>query len=161
MIWIAVAAATLLVVFLLRKRRLAIWFALAIAAIAAVVWFFTETDSRRQSDQKAAVTVSATADPAVCVDPTLPVAVTFSNGSDRMIRRLSFDLIGTPAGQTTVVYRGYLRDDQVIPPGETVTRCYALLFHAFAHPRPEIIDATKYDWSARITLLDFGEPITR
>ncbi|PYB69718.1 hypothetical protein [Rhizobium wuzhouense] len=156
MIWVA-AALALIAIFLLRKRVLAIGFAVAIAAIAGLIWFFTESDSRRQSNENAAVTVSAVGDPRICVDPALPVAVTFTNGADRAINRLSFDLIGMPQGKTAVVYRGFLRDDQLIAPGQTVTRCYALLFHGFSHPRPAIIDATKYDWNARITLLDFGQ----
>ncbi|MDH4440941.1 MAG: hypothetical protein QE284_11210 [Rhizobium sp.] len=154
MVWIA-AALALLALLLLRNRKLALGFATVIVLAAAVVWFFTEEDSQRQSNERAAVSVSAVADPKICVDPALPVAVTFTNSADRAVTRLSFDLIGMPQGQQTVVYRGYLRDEQIIPSGQTVTRCYALLFHGFAHPRPEIIDATKYQWNARITLLSF------
>ena len=159
MVWIA-AALALLALLLLRNRALAIGFAVVIVVAVGLVWFFTEEDSLRQSSETAAVSVSAAANPKVCVDPALPVAVTFTNSADRSVTRLSFDLIGMVSGQQAAAYRGYLRDEQVIPPGQTVTRCYALLFHGFAHPRPTIIDATKYQWSARISLLSFGNATT-
>lgn len=159
MVWIA-AALALLALLLLRNRKLALGLASVIVIAAGIVWFYAEEDSQRQSNEKAAVSVSAVADPKICVDPALPVAVTFANSADRAVTRLSFDLIGMPLGQQTVVYRGYLRDEQIITPGQTVTRCYALLFHGFAHPRPEIIDATKYQWNARITLLSFDNAPT-
>ncbi len=156
MVWIA-AALALLALLLLRNRRLALGFASVIVVAAGVVWFYAEEDSQRQSNETAAVSVSAVADPKICVDPALPVAVTFTNSADRAVTRLSFDLIGMPLGQQTIVYRGYLRDEQTILPGQTVTRCYQLLFHGFANPRPAIIDATKYQWNARITLLSFSD----
>lgn len=155
MVWIA-ALLALITILLLRNRILAIGLAVIIAIAATVVWFFTAENSARQSNEAAAVAVRAVADPTICVDPRLPVAVFFTNNADKAITRLSFDLIGMPRGQSTVAYRGYLRDDQIVASGQTVTRCYALLFHGFAHPRPAIVDATKYDWTARISLLEFG-----
>jgi hypothetical protein len=159
MVWL-IPALALLALLLLRNRTLALGFASVIVLAVGVVWFFTEEDSQRQSHEAAAVSVRAVADPNTCVDPALPIAVTFTNSADRAVTRLSFDLIGTVAGQQTIVYRGYLRDDQLIASGQTVTRCYALLFHGFSHPRPTIIDATKYQWSAWISLLEFGNATT-
>ncbi|KQW29440.1 hypothetical protein ASE36_13510 [Rhizobium sp. Root274] len=155
MVWVA-AALALVAILLLRNRLVAMGLAVLIAIALGIIWFFTEENSERERNEAAAISVQALADPKTCVDPALPVAVTFTNKADKAITRLSFDLIGMPRGQTTIAYRGYLRDDQIVPSGQTVTRCYALLFHGFAHPRPAIIDATKYDWNARISLLEFG-----
>lgn len=159
MAWIAAAAlAVLLAALFLKRRPLAILLAVAIALIAAVVWFFSDGQSRRQRNEVTAVTVQVDASDSTCTDTALPIAATFTNTSDQTVNRLSFDLVGRPLGKTTIAYRGFLRDEQVIAPGDTVTRCYELLFHGFAHPRPEIVDATKYEWSAHVTLVGFGRP---
>ncbi|MGL3606955.1 hypothetical protein ACSV9I_10605 [Rhizobium sp. G187] len=159
MVWIAAATiAVLLAALLLKRSPLAIGVAAVIAVIGAIVWFFSDGQSRLQRAEMTAVTVSVAANNKTCATPDRPIAATFTNTSDQTVNRLSFDLLGRPLGKTDIAYRGFLRDEQVIAPGDTVTRCYALLFHAFAHPRPEIIDATKYEWSAHVTLVGFGQP---
>lgn len=159
MIWIVAAALALLLIELfLRRRPWAIALSAMIAAIGIIVWIFSDSQSRQQRDAVSAVTVNVSADGRTCVDSALPVAAVISNGSGNTVSRLSFDLIGRQQGKSTIAYRGYLRHEQIIAPGATITRCYPLLYHGFAHPRPQIIDATKYEWSAHVSLVSFGEP---
>ncbi len=84
MVWIA-ALLALITILLLRHRILAIGLAVIIAIAATVVWFFTAENSARQSNEAAAVAVRAVADPTICVDPGLPVAVVFTNNADKRL----------------------------------------------------------------------------
>ena len=157
MAFIVVAALVLLLIeLLLRKRPWAIALAAAIAAVGAVVWIFSEYQSRSQRNAVSAVTVEVGADGRTCVDPALPLAATFTNNSGSSVNRLAFDLIGREPGRTKVVYRGTLRHDRALGPGETFTRCYPLLHHGFAHPRPQIVDATAYEWTGHVSFVGFG-----
>ena len=154
MVWLAVAVLGIALLYPF-NRRLSLIVALPLAGTVGLLWILSGQVSERRSDEKLRVTITAEADPGICVDNRMPVAVTVTNGADSAIRRFSFDLFGMARGRSDTAYRGYLRSDQVVLAGEQVTRCYALLSHGFAHPRPVVIDATKYDWTAKITLVDF------
>jgi hypothetical protein len=153
---ITAAVALLLIELFLRRRPWAIALTTLVAVIATVVWLFSADQSRQQQNAVSAVTVTVAADATVCVDPQLPVAATLTNDSGQTVNRLSFDLIGREPGKPSIAYRGTLRHDRALGPGETMTRCYALLYHGFAHPRPQIVDATKYEWTTHVSLVGFG-----
>ncbi len=128
MAFIATAALTLLLIELfLRRRPWAIALAAGIAAIATAVWIFSEVQSTSQTNAVSAVTVTVKADGAACLDPALPVAAILTNNSSSSVNRLAFDLIGREPGRTKIIYRGTLRHERTLAPGETITRCYALL----------------------------------
>jgi hypothetical protein len=153
---IAAAVALLLIELFLRRRPWAIALTGLIAAGGTVVWIYSDYQSRSQRGAVASVTVTVPADAKTCIDPARPLAATFTNASDAMVNRVAFDLIGHQAQRNGIAYRGTLRHQQVLAPGESMTRCFPLLYHGFAHPRPEIIDATKYEWTAHVTLVGFG-----
>lgn len=153
---IAAALAFLLIELFLRRRPWAMGLSAMIAALATAVWLFSDDQSRRQQNAFSAVTVTLAADPKICVDPKLPLAATIANNADETVNRLSFDVIGRLPGRSSVAYRGTLSHDRALAPGQTLTRCYALLYHGFAHPRPQIIDATKYEWTGHVTIAGFG-----
>ena len=153
---IAAAVALLLIELFLRRRPWALALTAMIAAVGTVVWIFSDYQSRSQKSAVAAVTVDVAADGNVCIDPALPLAATLTNASSTMVNRIAFDLIGRQAERPGIAYRGTLRHQQVLAPGESMTRCFPLLYHGFAHPRPQIIDATKYEWTAHVTLVGFG-----
>jgi len=159
---VTAAVALLLIELFLRRRPWALALTAAIAVIATIVWLFSDGQSRQQQNAVSAVTVTVAADASICVDPALPISATLANNSDAMVNRLSFDLVGREEGRTAIAYRGTLRHDRALAPGETLTRCYALLYHGFSHPRPQIIDATKYQWTAHVSLVGFGNaPVER
>ena len=156
--FIITAAITLLLIELfLRRRPWAIALAAGTAVIATAVWIFSDYQSRSQRNAASSVTVAVASDGTTCVDPALPVAATLTNESGVAVNRLAFDLIGREPGRTKILYRGTLRHDRPLASGETIVRCYALLYHGFSHPRPEIVDATKYEWTAHVSFVGFGE----
>lgn len=154
---IVAALALLLVELFLRRRPWAMALAAAIAAIGTVVWIFSDYQSRSQRSATSSVTVKVEGNGTTCVDPDLPIAATLSNDSTRGVNRLAFDLFGREPGRSKILYRGTLRHDRPLAPGQTVVRCYALLYHGFAHPRPQIVDATKYEWTAHVSFVGFGQ----
>jgi hypothetical protein len=153
---VTAAVALLLIELFLRRRPWALALTTVIAVIGAIVWLFSDNQSRQQRNAVSAVTVSVAADASVCTDPALPISVVLANKSSATVNRLSFDIIGREEGRTAIAYRGTLRHDGALAPGETLTRCYALLYHGFSHPRPQIVDATKYAWTAHVSLVGFG-----
>jgi hypothetical protein len=156
--FIITAAITLLLIELfLRRRPWAIALAAGTAVIATAVWIFSDYQSRSQTNAAAAVTVTVGTNAATCVDPALPVAATLTNNSGTSVNRLAFELFGREPGRSKILYRGTLRHDQALAAGDTITRCYPLLIHGFAHPRPQIIDATKYEWTTHVSFVGFGE----
>jgi hypothetical protein len=155
---VAAAISLLLVELYLRRRPWAIVLSALLALIATVIWIFSADQSRQQQNAVSAVEVTVAADSNLCVDPTQPIATTLTNNGDQTANRLSFDIIGREPGKSKVAYRGTLRHVRALFPGETVIRCDQLLYHGFAHPRPEVIDATKYEWTAHVTLVGFGDP---
>jgi 4-amino-4-deoxy-L-arabinose transferase-like glycosyltransferase len=154
---VTAAIALLLIELFLRRRPWAIALTAFVAVVGTAVWLFSADQSRQQQNAVSAVTVTVAADPTVCADPQLPIAATLTNASGQAVNRLSFDLIGREPDETRIAYRGTLRHNGPLAPDETMTRCYALLFHGFAHPRPQIVDATKYEWTAHVSLVGFGE----
>ncbi len=150
------AIVLLLIELFLRRRPWAIALTSLIALAGAAIWLFSEDQSRRQQNAVAAVTVTVAGDASVCVDPQLPIAAVIKNNADQMVNRLAFDLFGREAGESSIAYRGTLRHERALAPGETITRCYALLYHGFSHPRPQIVDATKYEWTANVSFVGFG-----
>lgn len=156
--FIITAAITLLLIELfLRRRPWAIALATGTAVIATAVWIFSDYQSRSQRGAVAAVTVSVAAGSMTCVDRALPIAATITNNSAAAVNRLAFELFGREPGRTKILYRGTLRHDRPLASGDSITRCYALLHHGFAHPRPQIIDATKYEWTTHVSFVGFGE----
>jgi hypothetical protein len=154
---VAAAIALLLIELFLRRRPWALALTSLIAAVGIAIWIYSEQQSRGQMSAVAALTVTVSGNAKRCVDPTLPLEATFKNASDAVVNRIAFDLIGRQTGREDIAYRGTLRHEQVLGPGESMTRCFPLLYHGFAHPRPQIIDATKYEWTAHVTLVDFGD----
>lgn len=150
------AVVLLLIELFLRRRPWAIVLTGVIALAATSIWVFSENQSQRQQNAVAAVTVTVAADASTCVDPQLPIAATIKNNGDQMVNRLAFELFGREAGRTKILYRGTLRYDRPLASGESVTRCYALLQYGFAHPRPQIVDATKYEWTTHVSMVGFG-----
>lgn len=158
MIFVVTAAIVLLLIELyLRRRPWAMVLAAGIAVIGSVIWFVTEQHSRAERSAVSSVTITVAADAATCTGPALPLAAKLTNGSDASVNRLAFDVIGREPGRTRVAYRGTLRHDRALAPGESIARCYPLLVHGFAHPRPQIIDATKYEWTAHVSFVGFGQ----
>jgi hypothetical protein len=157
---VTAAIALLLIELFLRRRPWAIALTAVIAAVGTVIWIFSDYQSRNQRSAVSAVTVDVGADGKTCLDPALPLAATITNSSDATVNRLAFDLIGRQAERADIAYRGTLRHEQVLAPGESLTRCFPLLYHGFSHPRPQIIDATKYAWTAHVTLVGFGNAPT-
>lgn len=153
---VTAAVALLLIELYLRRRPWAIALSGVIAVVGTVIWIFSDDQSRSQRSAVSAVTVNVGADGDTCLDPALPLAATLTNSSGDLVNRIAFDLIGQQAERAGTAYRGTLRHDQVLAPGESITRCFPLLYHGFAHPRPQIIDATKYEWTAHVTLVGFG-----
>lgn len=153
---VTAAIVLLLVELFLRRRPWALALTSAIALVGAAIWMFSDGQSRRQQNAFAAVTVTLAADPKTCVDPQLPLAATLANNADETVNRLSFDVVGREPGRSSIAYRGTLRHERAIAPGAAITRCYALLYHGFSHPRPQIIDATKYEWTAHVSIVGFG-----
>ncbi|WP_185808716.1 hypothetical protein [Rhizobium sp. AQ_MP] len=153
---ITAAIALLLIELFLRRRPWAVALAAGTAVIATAVWIFSDYQSRSQRGAAAAVTASVVADAATCVDPALPVAATLSNNSGSAVNRLAFELFGREPGRSKILYRGTLRHDRPLASGESITRCYPLLRHGFSHPRPQIIDATKYEWTTHVSFVGFG-----
>ena len=153
---VTASVALLLIELFLRRRPWAIALTSLVALIGVVVWLFSYGQSRQQQNAVSAVTVTVAADATVCVNPQLPIAATLTNASGQMVNRMSFDLVGREKGQDRIAYRGTLREDRPLAPDAAITQCYALLYHGFAHPRPQIIDATKYDWTSHVSLVGFG-----
>ena len=128
---IVAALALLLVELFLRRRPWAMALAAAIAAIGTVVWIFSDYQSRSQRSAASSVTVTVEGNGTTCVDPDLPIAATLTNDSTRGVNRLAFDLFGREPGRSKILYRGTLRHDRPLAPGETVVAISAEL-------RPEL-----------------------
>ncbi|MFN3507313.1 MAG: hypothetical protein ACK4ZU_07545 [Allorhizobium sp.] len=153
---VTAAVALLLIELYLRRRPWAIALTGVIAVVGTIIWIFSDHQSRSQRSAVASVTVTVETDGTTCTDPALPLPATLTNSSSDTVNRIAFDLIGRQAERPGIAYRGILRHDQVLRPGESMTRCFPLLYHGFTHPRPQIIDATKYEWTAQVTLVGFG-----
>lgn len=156
MAW-AAAVAILLVGLLFIFNRRAAYPALALVAIIGItVAVATALQPSTRQNTKEAVTTKVSLDAAACPDPSKPIAIEFLNGNDAAVQRLSFSLLGRIKGHSSVAYRGFLRDDKIIAPGQTSMTCYGLLPLGFAPPRPAAITPGDYDWSVDISLVDFS-----
>jgi len=155
MAW-ATAIAILVFLFLLH-RRLA-YFALALAlAVGTMLWFTTEKEAGRRTAEKQAISARAGLDADACPDPVRPIMVEFTNGSDRAVERLSFNLTAKLKGHSTIGYRAFLRNDSIMEPGQSSVTCYATLPHGFSSPRPQTINLDDYEWSVDISLATFSD----
>lgn len=154
---LAAAVAILLVGLLFLFNRRAAYPALALVAIIGVtVAVATALQPSTRQNTKEAVTAKASVDPAVCPDGSKPVAIEFLNGNKTPVQRVSFSLLGRVEGHSSIAYRGFLRDDKIIAPGQVSVTCYGLLPLGFAPPRPATIKPDDYDWSVNISLVDFS-----
>lgn len=156
MVW-AVAAAIALVAVLFLLNRIAAYVVLVAAiVIGGVLWFVTDREDRERTLRKQAVVARAAIDALTCPDPARPVMVEFSNGNDRPVERLSFDLTARVKGHSSISYRAFLRSDRIIQPGETVAVCFAILPRGFFGPQPETLDFGDYEWMVDISLVTFA-----
>lgn len=154
---LAAAVAILLVGLLFLFNRRAAYSALALVAIIGItVAVATALQPSTRQNSKEAVTAKVSVDPVNCTDATQPIAVEFLNGNDAPVQRLSFSLLGRVKGHSSVAYRGFLRDDTIIEPGQAAVTCHGLLPLGFAPPRPATIIPEDYDWSVDISLVDFS-----
>lgn len=156
MAW-AAAIAILSVGLLFIFNRRAAYPALALVAIVGIiVAVATALQPSARENTKDAVTAVVSIDPAACTDPAKPVAIEFRNDNGTAVQRLSFSLLGRVEGHSSIAYRGFLRDDKIIEPGQTSVTCYGLLPLGFVPPRPETINPEAYEWSVDISLVDFA-----
>jgi xanthosine utilization system XapX-like protein len=154
---LAAAVAILLVGLLFLFNRRAAYPALALVAIIGMtVAVATALQPSTRQNSKEAVTAKVAADPVACTDPSKPMAIEFLNGNQASVQRVSFSLIGRVKGHSSVAYRGFLRDDTIIAPGQAAVTCHGLLPLGFAPPRPATITPEDYDWSVDISLVDFS-----
>ncbi|MCK8779549.1 hypothetical protein M0654_06070 [Rhizobium sp. NTR19] len=155
MAWVAAIAVLVIGLSFLLNRRLG-YILLAAAFVAGCgLWWYSSQQAEKSGQVKDAVAAEASADAASCPDPAAPILVQFSNGNRRAIARISFSLTGRLKGHSSVAYRGYLRGDKIIQPGQTSQTCFGLLPHGFAAPRPETVVVGDYDWVVDISLVDF------
>ncbi len=154
---LAAAVAILLIGLLFLFNRRAAYPALALVAIIGItVAIATALQPSTRQNTKEAVTAKVSVDPVACPDPSKPVAIEFLNGNDAAVQRVSFSLLGRMTGHSSVAYRGFLRDDTIIEPGQVTVTCQGLLPLGFAPPRPATINPEDYDWSVDISLVDFS-----
>lgn len=154
---LAAAVAILLVGLLFIFNRRAAYSALALVAIIGVtVAVATALQPSTRHNTREAVTAKASVDPITCTDPSKPVAIEFLNGNDASVQRLSFSLLGRVKGHSSVAYRGFVRDDTIIEPSQTVVTCHGLLPLGFTSPRPATIIPEDYNWFVDISLVDFS-----
>lgn len=137
-------------------RRIGYGLAALAAIVAAIVLIPTVFDHGQRGSRTEAIIASVTLDAQACPDPALPILIELKNGNDRAVQRLSFTLFGMLKGQATVSYRAFLREDRVLPAGQTARACHGLLPHGFAPPRPQTIIPGNYDWSVDLSLVDFA-----
>lgn len=154
MAW-AIAIAVLIFLFLLHRRLAYLVMVLALA-VGTVLWFTTEKETKIQTARKDAVSARVAIDAEACPDPGQPIMVEFSNGNDRAVERLSFDLTAREKGQSPIRYRAFLRNDRILEPGQALVTCYGILPHGFLSPRPQTIDLHAYEWAAEISLVSFS-----
>lgn len=156
MAW-AAAVAILLVGLLFLFNRRAAYPALALVAIIGItVALAIALQPSTRENTKDAITAKVSIDPAACTDPSKQLAVEFLNGNNTAVQRVSFSLIGRLKGHSSIAYRGFLRDDTIIAPGQASVTCQGLLPLGFAPPRPARINTEDYDWSVDISLVDFS-----
>ncbi len=154
---LASAVAVLLVGLLFLFNRRAAYPALALVAIIGIiVAVATALQPSTRESTKEAVTAKATLDPLACPDPSRSIAIEFVNGNDAAVQRVSFSLLGRVKGHSSIAYRGFLRDDTIIAPGQASVTCYGLLPLGFVPPRPATITPEDYEWSVDISLVDFS-----
>jgi len=156
MAW-AAAVAILLVGLLFLFNRRAAYPALALVAIIGVtVAVATALQPSSRQNTKEAVTVKASVDPLACQDPSNPISIEFVNANNTAVQRVSFSLLGRVKGHSSIAYRGFLRDDKIIAPGQSSVSCHGLLPLGFVPPRPAMIVPQDYEWSVDISLVDFS-----
>jgi hypothetical protein len=154
---LAAAVAILLVGLLFLFNRRAAYPALGLVAIIGItVAIATALQPSTRQNTREAVTAKVSVDPANCSDPSKPIAIEFLNGNQAAVQRVSFSLLGRVKGHSSVAYRGFLRDDTIIEPGQAALTCHGLLPLGFAPPRPATITPEDYDWSVDISLVDFS-----
>jgi hypothetical protein len=156
MAWTSVIAFLVIGLAFRIDRRIGYGLSALAAVAAAIVLVPTVSDNAQRSGRTQAIAASATLDAKACRDPTMPILIELKNGNDRAVRRISFTLFGKLKGQASVSYRAFLREDRVLPAGQTARICHPLLPHAFAPPRPETIIPGNYDWSVDLALVDFA-----
>ncbi len=155
MAWAAAVAILAVGLSFLVNRRAAYIVIAAVAVLGGILALATVLQEPQRGGRMDAVSARAAIDPSACPDPATPILVELKNGNESAVQRVSFGLVGKLKGHSSISYRGFLRDDKIIEPGQTSKTCYALLPLGFAPPRPEPIVPANYDWSVDISLVDF------
>jgi hypothetical protein len=139
MAWAAAVAILAVGVLSFYNRRASLIALIVFLVVGGIIAVATVLQPSPRQNAKEAVVAAASVDPAACPAPQKPIRIEFRNGNDGVVQRSSFSLIGRVPGHSSIVYRGFLRDDKIIAPGETAVTCYGLLPLGFAPPRPDTI----------------------
>jgi xanthosine utilization system XapX-like protein len=156
MAWTAAVAILLVGLLFIFNRRFAYPALALVAIVGIVVAVATLLQPSARQNSKEAVTAKTSVDQRACPDVSKPIAIEFVNGNNTAVQRVSFSLIGRVKEHSSIAYRGFLRDDKIIAPGEASVTCQGLLPLGFAPPRPSTIKPEDYDWSVDISLVDFA-----
>src|SRR5690606_27542550 len=101
---------------------------LLVAALAVFVgaglWIYFTGTGADEARERELVTATASVGDAQC-DAALPVLVTFHNGADRTLERVSFMLEGRRAQHSQTVYSNFRSSDRILAPGESHGTCWA------------------------------------
>ncbi|MBP1844666.1 hypothetical protein J2046_002925 [Rhizobium petrolearium] len=151
MAWIIGAVAVITTFWFSRKAGAVV---LGILAAIYVGLFFTAERGDHQVQSNRPVSIVAGPDPQRCPDPSTPVAVTFTNTTDRTLQEISFSLIARQSGHSSTIYRAYHRSDKIVAPGESFSTCYGLNPLSFSN-RTIQYNARELDWFAEISLTRF------
>lgn len=116
------------------------------ALIVAAAWY----QGDGAPDAKSLVSVDVSQDSESCPDPQYPLSVTFTNGSERTVIYVSFELQGRRPGFSSPRYSQYESWDRIMQPGQRYSSCWAVN----RYDAEEIV-VQDLEWTADITHIRF------
>lgn len=129
MAWIVGTGLLLLLLFAFPRQMIGLLLVLLFAA--GGIFLVLKQKGDRQAEERARVrsqvTVAVRYDPDLCA-PSHPLAITVSNGADRTLKKVSFDLKGYRPGYSDPVLEGSWFDystDRIILPSQDWLTCWS------------------------------------